>query len=107
VPGVAKPCRDEPYAFIGHVRICGSPGGAIPRGDPAGITAGFPECPLVHPVNVPWFLTQPLANPASDADRSLSGGDGSLHDVSLICGGKSRRLGPQRSLHDTIAHRNQ
>jgi len=26
VPRAANPCRDEPYALIGHVRICGSPG---------------------------------------------------------------------------------
>jgi hypothetical protein len=25
---------EEPNALIGHVRICGSPGGAIPRGHP-------------------------------------------------------------------------
>jgi hypothetical protein len=27
--------HDEPDALIGHVWICGSPGGAIPQGDPA------------------------------------------------------------------------
>jgi hypothetical protein len=32
---VANPCFDEPDARVGHVRICGSPEGAILRGDPA------------------------------------------------------------------------
>ncbi len=33
--GTATPRHDEPDALIGHVRISGSPGGAIRQGDPA------------------------------------------------------------------------
>ena len=32
---VASSRPDEPDAVVPHVRICGSPGGAIPRGHPA------------------------------------------------------------------------
>jgi hypothetical protein len=39
LPGVAKPWSDEPYALIGHVRICGGSGGK-PRSDPACIHEG-------------------------------------------------------------------
>jgi hypothetical protein len=58
--------RDEPYALIGHVRICGSPGWATTQGYPAteiGDTAFCAE--HVFPVRRSWRLrTSPVADVA-------------------------------------------
>jgi hypothetical protein len=68
LPCVAKPLLEEPDAGNPHVRVCGSPGGAIPRGDPATrISCGTPLSAL--PARPPHRL-RPYGQAPSEAPFS-------------------------------------